>query len=83
MDSFRAHLDVDLQQRGIEFSQLFGEYEHLRTSLLEKMPIIKVNSMSSGEESEVPAVVEVTINKKKVEAPATEPSNSVNLLFLN
>lgn len=82
MDSFRAHLDVDLQQRGIEFSQLFGEYEHLRTSLLEKMPVIKVNSMSLGEESgEVPAVVEVTINKK-ADAPAIESSNSV-IFFLN
>ncbi|XP_075157112.1 adaptor protein complex 1, gamma subunit isoform X2 [Haematobia irritans] len=51
--SFGSHLNVDLQQRGVEFSQLFGSYKHLRPPLLEKMPAMQVSRMSSqnGESS--------------------------------
>ncbi|KNC26893.1 hypothetical protein FF38_10942 [Lucilia cuprina] len=51
--SFGSHLNVDLQQRGVEFSQLFGTYKHLRPALLEKMPAMQVSRMSSqnGESS--------------------------------
>lgn len=44
---------MDLQQRGVEFSQLFGSYKHLRPPLLEKMPAMQVSRMSSqnGESS--------------------------------
>ncbi|XP_026463858.1 AP-1 complex subunit gamma-1 isoform X2 [Ctenocephalides felis] len=38
LDSFGSHLHVDLQQRGVEFSQLFREYSQLRPALLERMP---------------------------------------------
>lgn len=40
--SFSSHLHVDLQQRGLEFAQLFKEYNHLRSGLLEKMPPMQV-----------------------------------------
>ncbi|XP_065366286.1 AP-1 complex subunit gamma-1 isoform X1 [Calliphora vicina] len=51
--SFGSHLNVDLQQRGVEFSQLFGTCKHLRPALLEKMPAMQVSRMSSqnGESS--------------------------------
>lgn len=42
---------MDLQQRGVEFSQLFGSYKHLRPPLLEKMPAMQVSRMSNGESS--------------------------------
>lgn len=45
--SFSSHLNVDLQQRGIEFSQLFRDYNHLRSGLLEKMPPMQVTSRES------------------------------------
>lgn len=35
---FGCNLNVELQQRGIEFSQLFRKYDHLRPALLERMP---------------------------------------------
>ncbi|KAG8233266.1 hypothetical protein J437_LFUL009976 [Ladona fulva] len=38
VSSFGSHLNVDLQQRGVEFSQLFSKYDHLRHPLLERMP---------------------------------------------
>lgn len=43
IDSFGTHLHVDLQQRGIEFSQLFKAHNHLRPALLEKMPPMQIN----------------------------------------
>lgn len=33
---------MELQQRGVEFSQLFGKYSHLRPPLLERMPPMEV-----------------------------------------
>ncbi|KAK7790111.1 hypothetical protein R5R35_007083 [Gryllus longicercus] len=38
VDTFGSHLNIELQQRGVEFSQLFRKYEHLRPALLERMP---------------------------------------------
>ncbi|XP_071447728.1 AP-1 complex subunit gamma-1 isoform X2 [Hetaerina americana] len=38
VSAFGSHLNVDLQQRGVEFSQLFSKYDHLRHPLLERMP---------------------------------------------
>ncbi|XP_017963444.1 AP-1 complex subunit gamma-1 isoform X2 [Drosophila navojoa] len=45
--SFGSHLNVDLQQRGVEFTQLFGSYKHLRPPLLEKMPAMQISRISS------------------------------------
>lgn len=42
IDTFGCHLNVELQQRGVEFSQLFKKYEHLRPALLERMPPMEV-----------------------------------------
>lgn len=63
IQTFGTHLDIDLQQRGVEFSQLFGSYNHLRESLLEKMPamtISKMNGNGNGESeiTEIPMPVE-------------------------
>ncbi|XP_044583899.1 AP-1 complex subunit gamma-1 isoform X3 [Cotesia glomerata] len=38
IDTFGSNLHIELQQRGIEFSQLFRKYDHLRLALLERMP---------------------------------------------
>lgn len=34
---------MELQQRGVEFSQLFKKYEYLRPALLERMPPLEVS----------------------------------------
>ncbi|XP_059618956.1 AP-1 complex subunit gamma-1 isoform X2 [Phlebotomus argentipes] len=47
IDAFGSHLNVDLQQRGVEFSQLFKTHSHLRPALLEKMPPMQLNRMST------------------------------------
>ncbi|XP_052864578.1 AP-1 complex subunit gamma-like 2 [Anopheles cruzii] len=51
IEAFGSHLNIDLQQRGVEFSQLFREYSHLRPALLEKMPKIQ-KSLPNGTELE-------------------------------
>lgn len=38
IDTFGSNLNVELQQRGTEFSQLFRKYDNLRSALLERMP---------------------------------------------
>lgn len=50
--SFSSHLNVDLQQRGIEFSQLFRDYNNLRPALLEKMPPMQINKANGNGVSE-------------------------------
>ncbi|XP_058453220.1 AP-1 complex subunit gamma-1 isoform X5 [Malaya genurostris] len=47
IEAFGTHLHIDLQQRGVEFSQLFRDYSHLRPALLEKMPKIQ-KSLANG-----------------------------------
>ncbi|GAB0093250.1 AP-1 complex subunit gamma [Sergentomyia squamirostris] len=47
IDAFGSHLNVELQQRGVEFSQLFKTHSHLRPALLEKMPPMQINRMST------------------------------------
>ncbi|XP_048518884.1 AP-1 complex subunit gamma-1 isoform X1 [Dendroctonus ponderosae] len=42
ISSFRSSLHIELQQRGVEFSQLFGQHGHLRPALLERMPPMEV-----------------------------------------
>lgn len=38
VDVFGGHMNTELQQRSIEFSSLFSRHDHLRPSLLERMP---------------------------------------------
>lgn len=56
IDTFGSHLNIDLQQRSVEFSQLFGPYNNLRESLLEKMPamtISRINGTTANGEVEL------------------------------
>ncbi|XP_050305157.1 AP-1 complex subunit gamma-1 isoform X2 [Anthonomus grandis grandis] len=39
---FCSSLHIELQQRGVEFSQLFGKHQHLRPALLERMPPMEI-----------------------------------------
>lgn len=48
IESFGSHLNVDLQQRGVEFTQLFGSHNQLRPALLEKMPPMQVSRLSAA-----------------------------------
>lgn len=41
--SFTTHMHTDLQQRGIEYNQLFNKYDQMRDGLLERMPAMESN----------------------------------------
>ncbi len=43
-------LQIDLQQRGVEFSQLFRKFDHMRAALLEPMPPMERDTNSLGDE---------------------------------
>lgn len=47
-DTFGSHLNIDLQQRSVEFSQLFGSFNNLRESLLEKMPAMTISKINGA-----------------------------------
>lgn len=47
ISSFCSSLHVELQQRGVEYSQLFGKYSHLRPPLLERMPPMELTRSQS------------------------------------
>ncbi|XP_061517562.1 AP-1 complex subunit gamma-1 isoform X1 [Anopheles gambiae] len=51
IEAFGSHLNIDLQQRGVEFAQLFRDYSHLRPALLEKMPKIQ-KTLPNGTDAE-------------------------------
>ena len=48
MNGFGCHLNVELQQRGVEFSQLFTRHDSLRPALLERMPPMEARSSGRG-----------------------------------
>lgn len=54
-----------MQQRGVEFSQLFGPYNNLRESLLEKMPAMTINRMNGANGNGESEVTEVHIPIEK------------------
>ncbi|XP_056648988.1 AP-1 complex subunit gamma-1 isoform X1 [Diorhabda sublineata] len=51
ISSFCSSLHVELQQRGVEYSQLFGKYSHLRSALLERMPPMELTRSQSANQT--------------------------------
>ncbi|XP_037085214.1 AP-1 complex subunit gamma-1-like [Pollicipes pollicipes] len=48
VNGFGCHLNVELQQRGVEFSQLFTRHDALRPALLERMPPMEARTSGSA-----------------------------------
>ncbi|KAJ1521985.1 hypothetical protein ONE63_002310 [Megalurothrips usitatus] len=48
VQQFGSHLHIELQQRGVEFTQLFNSHAHLRPALLERMPPMEVVRRDNG-----------------------------------
>ncbi|XP_065155576.1 AP-1 complex subunit gamma-1 isoform X2 [Atheta coriaria] len=49
VSTFSSSLHIELQQRGVEFSQLFGKYGNLRPALLERMPPMEMTRSSDAQ----------------------------------
>ncbi|RWS14031.1 AP-1 complex subunit gamma-1-like protein [Dinothrombium tinctorium] len=44
IDSYGCHMNVEIQQRSVEFSTLFSKHDELRPSLFDRMPPMKSSS---------------------------------------
>ncbi|XP_045784148.1 AP-1 complex subunit gamma-1 isoform X2 [Maniola jurtina] len=49
IDTFGSHIHIELQQRGVELSQLYKQYAHLRPALLERMPPMEAATATDRE----------------------------------
>jgi AP-1 complex subunit gamma-1 len=79
ISSFCSSLHIELQQRGVEFSQFFGKYSHLRPSLLERMPPMEIVRQSGEPQTNGDIESEV---KSPEESPQHVNSDSNALLDL-
>ncbi|KAG8509406.1 AP-1 complex subunit gamma-like 2 [Galemys pyrenaicus] len=74
-------LDVELQQRAVEYNTLFRKYDHMRVAILEKMPLVERGGPQVDEEAkeskEEAPLSEVTPNPTEPQA-----SNLLDLLDL-
>ncbi|XP_076296159.1 adaptor protein complex 1, gamma subunit isoform X5 [Lasioglossum baleicum] len=83
IDTFGSNLHIELQQRGIEFSQLFRKYDHLRPALLERMPPMETaRPQANGIIGMVNGEPEPEEEKSIVLEASTPPSDSSALLDL-
>ncbi|KAM8851393.1 AP-1 complex subunit gamma-like 2 [Spinachia spinachia] len=73
-------IDVELQQRAVEYNALFRKYDHMRAAVLERMPVIEKNSPGhTNGESTGEAVKDIPAAKKKQAKPVLlqQPANQV------
>ncbi|XP_024868554.1 AP-1 complex subunit gamma-1 isoform X7 [Temnothorax curvispinosus] len=83
IDTFGSNLHIELQQRGIEFSQLFRKYDHLRPALLERMPPMETaRPQANGIIGLVNGEPEPEDEKSTILESATTTSDSSALLDL-
>ncbi|KAM5234923.1 AP-1 complex subunit gamma-like 2 isoform 2-T2 [Ctenodactylus gundi] len=74
-------LDVELQQRAVEYNALFQKYDHLRAAILEKMPLVEQGGPQvDGEATESKEAAQIS----EATAPGpTEPQASKLLDLLD
>ncbi|KAM9718716.1 AP-1 complex subunit gamma-like 2 isoform 1-T2 [Menidia menidia] len=68
-------MDVELQQRAVEYNALFKKYDHMRAAVLERMPVIEKNSPghTNGEAAGEPAKESQPARVKQGEAVLPQP----------
>jgi len=80
IDAFGSHHDVELQQRGVEFGQLFRGHSHLRKPLLEPMPPMERDKTMS---EDAPVVASAPrVGEPISEPPAVQPVQGNSLVDL-
>ncbi|XP_026168885.1 AP-1 complex subunit gamma-like 2 [Mastacembelus armatus] len=77
-------IDVELQQRAVEYNALFKKYDHMRAAVLERMPVMEKNSPGhTNKESAGEAVKEiqpVNIKQALPQQPANQAYDLLDLL---
>ncbi|GLV41918.1 Adaptor Protein complex 1 gamma subunit [Carabus blaptoides fortunei] len=74
INSFASSLHIELQQRGVEFSQLFGKYANMREALLERMPPMELVRHSV---SDLQANGDIEELELPVDSPVHHDSNAL------
>ncbi|XP_059060713.1 AP-1 complex subunit gamma-1 [Achroia grisella] len=60
IDTFGSHIHIELQQRGVELSQLYRQHAHLRPALLERMPALEAPGPTGREDDSEPGHISPT-----------------------
>uniref|UniRef100_A0A674E0W1 AP-1 complex subunit gamma n=1 Tax=Salmo trutta TaxID=8032 RepID=A0A674E0W1_SALTR len=79
---YGSSIDVELQQRAVEYNALFKKYDHMRPALLERMPIME-KSASNGptEIVQTNGETEPSVPDTKHPPLVTQPANQANDLL--
>ncbi|XP_047219123.1 AP-1 complex subunit gamma-1 isoform X1 [Girardinichthys multiradiatus] len=79
---YGSSIDVELQQRAVEYNALFKKYDHMRPALLERMPIMeKTASNGPTEIVQTNGETEPSAVEPKHPPPVTQPTNQANDLL--
>lgn len=83
--SFTTHMHTDLQQRGIEYNQLFNRYDPMREGLLERMPAMESNRTQQSQWNEtienIPSPNDLLVTND-IDVINTENSDSVRIFCI-
>uniref|UniRef100_A0A8C8M4P6 AP-1 complex subunit gamma n=1 Tax=Oncorhynchus tshawytscha TaxID=74940 RepID=A0A8C8M4P6_ONCTS len=79
---YSSSIDVELQQRAVEYNALFKKYDHMRPALLERMPIMeKTASNGPTEIMQTNGETEPSVPDTKHLPLVTQPANQANDLL--
>uniref|UniRef100_A0A6Q2X353 AP-1 complex subunit gamma n=2 Tax=Esox lucius TaxID=8010 RepID=A0A6Q2X353_ESOLU len=79
---YGSSIDVELQQRAVEYNALFKKYDHMRPALLERMPIMeKTASNGPTEIVQTNGETEPSVPDTKHPPLVTQPANQANDLL--
>uniref|UniRef100_A0A3Q2ZZZ7 AP-1 complex subunit gamma n=1 Tax=Kryptolebias marmoratus TaxID=37003 RepID=A0A3Q2ZZZ7_KRYMA len=79
---YGSSIDVELQQRAVEYNALFKKYDHMRSALLERMPIMeKTASNGPTEIVQTNGETEPSVVEPKHPPPVTQPTNQATDLL--
>uniref|UniRef100_A0A8C3APJ9 AP-1 complex subunit gamma n=1 Tax=Cyclopterus lumpus TaxID=8103 RepID=A0A8C3APJ9_CYCLU len=77
---YGSSIDVELQQRAVEYNALFKKYDHMRPALLERMPIMEKTAANGPTEIvQTNGETEPSLVESKHPPPLTQPSNQNGL----
>uniref|UniRef100_A0A667WRG9 AP-1 complex subunit gamma n=1 Tax=Myripristis murdjan TaxID=586833 RepID=A0A667WRG9_9TELE len=78
---YGSSIDVELQQRAVEYNALFKKYDHMRPALLERMPIMEKTATNGPTEIvQTNGETEPSVLDTKHPPPVTQPANQVRTL---
>ncbi|TNN87529.1 AP-1 complex subunit gamma-1 [Liparis tanakae] len=79
---YGSSIDVELQQRAVEYNALFKKYDHMRPALLERMPIMEKTAANGPTEIvQTNGETEPSLVESKHPPPLTQPANQANDLL--